>query len=270
MHNGWGSPGDTISTGTLVRQVHERFPRLRINVVTRHAELLAHEPAIATLNAPPTALHLTFWYPGLLRRKARTGSVLEESSAALGGMALEYRARVTLTDAERAWGEEQLAFLPAPRIAFNTKSKEVVKDWPEERWAATLRDLAAQGCSLVHLGDDREPAFPGVTRLAGRLDLRESMAVLAAVQLHMGPDSFLMHAANGLGVRSVIVFGGSRPAACLGYPGNENLDVEIDCGPCWLHSSKGEQCPRGLACLQMITPAQVVAAAGRLLARTTA
>lgn len=248
-------------------QLKARFPRLRINVITRHPELLEHAPSIHEINAPPTLLLLTFWYPELVEHKAAQGSIMDATSRELGGLPLAYRARLVLTAEERAWGLAQVSGLPGIRIAFNTKSKEIVKDWPEDRWAVVLRELVGRGISMVQLGDDREPVFPGVTRLAGRLTLRESMAVLAATQLHLGPDSFLMHAANGLDVPSVIIFGGSRPAACLGYAGNENLDVVIDCGPCWLHSSKGESCPHALACLRMIDPAQVVAAADRLLAR---
>ena len=269
VQNGWGSPGDTINTATLVRHVKGRYPRLRVNVITRHAELLAHDPAIDSLNEPPGLLWHVFWYPELLRRKGRTGSVLDESAQTLGLGPVAYAARVYLTPAERAWGAAQVAALPRPIVAFNTKSKESVKDWPEERWREALRLLGERG-SLVHLGDDKEPEFAGVTRLAGRLSLRESMAVLAHADAHVGPDSFLMHAANGLGVRSVIVFGGSRPVAVLGYAGNENLGVAIECGPCWLHPSKGEQCPYGVRCMAMIGPTDVVAAVERLLAASTA
>ena len=38
----------------------------------------------------------------------------------------------------------------------------------------------------------------GVKRFAGKLTMRESAAILAQADLHIGPDSLLMHMANGV------------------------------------------------------------------------
>jgi ADP-heptose:LPS heptosyltransferase len=118
----------------------------------------------------------------------------------------------------------------------------------------------------VHLGDAREPVIDGVHRLAGRLRLRESLSVLAHARVHVGGDSFLMHAANGLDVPSVIVFGGSRTPANVGYAANINLFAPMPCGPCWIHRVNGERCGQALACMAVITPAAVVGAVARLTA----
>ena len=108
----------------------------------------------------------------------------------------------------------------------------------------------------------------GVQRLAGRLSLRESMAVLSHARLHVGGVSFLMHAANGLDVPAVIIYGGRETPANSGYAENENLYTAVECSPCWLHSSLGERCMHGMRCMQAITPAHVADAVTRLLART--
>ncbi len=69
-----------------------------------------------------------------------------------------------------------------------------------------------------------------------------------------------MHAANGVDVPSVIIYGGSRPPGCLGYAENVNLYVDIECAPCWLHDSHGDKCPFAVKCMPMITPEMVLAA----------
>lgn len=267
VHDAFGTPGDTISSGTVCRQIKQRFPKLRINLITPNPTLLQFDPSIDALNEPASMLFFTFWYLDLVHGKARSGNILQPAAAALGFRSLEYKARIHLTAQERARAEERVSHLPRPRLSLNAMSRESVKVWPVAHWRQIIERLQGR-FSLVQLGDEREPALEGVTSFAGRLDMRESMAVLSLMDVHVGPDSFLMHAANGLDVPSVILFGGSRPVACLGYEGNENLEVQIECGPCWIHSSHGGFCPHEVACMAMIPPSRVVEAVERVLERS--
>ena len=91
------------------------------------------------------------------------------------------------------------------------------------------------------------------------------MAVLAQSRLHIGPVSFLMHAANGLNVPAVIIYGGRETPANSGYAENENLYTAIECSPCWIHDSRGQVCPRHIECMERITPEEVLAAVKRKL-----
>jgi hypothetical protein len=62
---------------------------------------------------------------------------------------------------------------------------------------------------------------------------------------------------------SVIVFGGREHPTQSGYAGNENLFTAMECSPCWLWN----RCPYDRECLARITPANVVEAVDRVLAR---
>ncbi|MGA2051930.1 MAG: glycosyltransferase family 9 protein [Opitutales bacterium] len=262
----FSTPGDTLLTAIVCRHLKQTHPRLRLNVITKNPDLLRHDPHVAELNGPPGCWVIDFWYLDLQQRRDRTTNVLASTIASLGVGPLEYRARVFLTEAERTAARARLAGLRRPFIAFNTLSAQPVKNWPLAQWNTLLPELARHG-TLVHLGDNREPELPNVTRFAGALTMRESMAVLAECSLHLGPDSFLMHAANGLDVPSVIIFGGSRTPANLGYAANRNLYTELPCSGCWLTGHAGSECPHDLACMAAITPASVLQAADELLAR---
>lgn len=262
----FSTPGDTLLTATVCRHLKRRYPRLRLNVVTRHPELLAHDPHLASRNRRPGWVVLDFWYLDLLLGRDRTTNVLAPTIDRLGIGPTDYRARVYLTSAERAGGRARVAGLPAPLISVNTLSAQPVKNWPRDRWTALVPALARRG-SVVHLGDDREPDLPVARRFAGTLSMRESMAVVAACAVHVGPDSFLMHAANGLDVPSVIILGGSRTPASFGYAANHHLYVDLPCSGCWLSGHPGEECPHGLRCQHAITPDAVLAATDDLLAR---
>lgn len=265
----YGAPGDALLTATVCRHLRRRYRRLRLNCVTPYADVLQHDPSVDSLNKPEGFFSVWSWYPEIVGRRDGAANVLTETFGrlGLGAGAYEYRARVYLSSGERTRGHELLGDVSKPVLTFNTRSSDEVKDWPIDRWRAVTAEWS-RDYHLAHLGDDREPAIEGVQRFAGRLTLRESMSVLAHAQVHVGPDSFLMHAANGLDVPSVIIFGGSRTPANLGYRENINLFAPMPCGPCWLHTASGERCEHGVACMERISPADVIAAVDRL-ARTT-
>ena len=263
----YGAPGDTLLTAIVCRNLHRRYPRLRLNLVTPNAELVKHDPAIHTLNEREGFFSVWSWYPELAGRRDGQTNVLRETFERLGwgSASYDYRARVYLAPEEKLKGRALLGATKRPIVAFNTRSKEVVKNWPVDAWREALAALRER-YELVHLGESSEPVMDGTQRFAGRLSMRESMSVLSHAHVHVGPDSFLMHAANGLDVPAVIIFGGSRTPANLGYSENINLFTELPCSSCWLHSSCGEVCPHDLLCMQRIVPAEVVAAVERLIA----
>ena len=52
---------------------------------------------------------------------------------------------------------------------------------------------------IIQLGDDKEPSFKDTYRYAGSV-MRESAAILSTANYFLGPDSLLMHMANGLDI----------------------------------------------------------------------
>lgn len=264
IHDYFGALGDTLLTAIVCRHVAGQFPGIRINCITPNPELVREDPHITRLNGPETYLSLRQWYLELIVHKLGETNVLDESFQSIGVTKKDYRASVYLTPAERAEALERLGATEKPLISLNTRSKEPVKHWPAERWDRLAALLGAR-FDLVQLGDGTELKLAGVRSFAGRLGVRESMAVLSHAKAHVGPDSFLMHAANGLGVPSVILFGGSRTAANLGYAGNINLYVPMPCGPCYIHQSRGETCRHNLECMDRITVEQVHASVMKLM-----
>jgi ADP-heptose:LPS heptosyltransferase len=247
----FSTPGDTVMCGTICRTLKARFPRLRLNVITRNPDLLECDPAIDELNGAKGFCHLAFEYLGILDGRANEGNVLASTLGQVGIRDYEYKARIHLRPAEIEAARHRLGPVDLPVVSINVMSKELVKVWRMDSWQELVRRLQ-ETFTLIQIGDDKEPAFPGVRSFGGTLTKRESMAMIALAKVHIGPDSFLMHAANGLDVPSVIIYGGSRPAACLGYPGNRNLYVQLECSPCWLHTTKNEHCPHEMKCMALI------------------
>ena len=202
VYDSFGAPGDALVTGIVCRHIAERFPGMQINCITPHPELLREDPHIAALNGPETYISLRHWYLDMIEQKQGTVNMLEGSMRSLGITNYDYQARVYMTETERAEGLKRLNGLSIPAkpvITINVRSREPVKTWRMDRWESLL-PLLRDDFDVVQLGDGTEPQLEGVRSFAGKLGLRESMAVLSHARAHIGPDSFLMHAANGLGV----------------------------------------------------------------------
>jgi len=264
----FGTPGDTLLTAIVCRELKQQHPGLRINCVTPNPSLLQHDPNIDSLNAPPTFSSINFQYLEVIDRKDGSTNLLAPTLNKLGIRDYDYQARVFLTDEEIAWAQQKLGDLPQPVITINVMSRETVKNWREDCWRDLIGKLRCVA-TVVQLGDDKEPILADVVRLAGLCSLRESMALLSQATLHIGGVSFLMHAASGLAVPAVIIFGGRETPKNSGYDANTNIYSPVECSPCWLHDSHGDRCPHDMKCMQMILPEAVWGAVQERLALRT-
>ncbi|PPG87992.1 glycosyl transferase [Rathayibacter rathayi] len=95
------------------------------------------------------------------------------------------------------------------------------REWPEERFAAVARSLAAEGHRVVYTGGvneaDRarrvaELAGTGEV-LAGVLSLSEFAAIVAAAEKVVTVDTGAAHLASAYGIPSVVIFGPAPPEA---------------------------------------------------------
>ena len=250
-----GAPGDALITANVIRCLKERYPKLKINCITPHPELIGLDPNIDTINQPETFYSFDSTYWELIVRKEKSQNIIEHNMLRLGIDKYDYKAAYYLSEEEKIWAKQEITKLEKPILAICTKSKEPVKNWPETNWSELIQNLKAN-ISIIQLGDDREPTFEGVHRYAGKLSMRESAAILSKANYFIGPDSLLMHIANGLDTPGTIIFGGSRPVGCFGYSENLNLKSAPECSPCWIHQGYGS-CVYNVMCMNSIIPKDV-------------
>ena len=246
-----GAPGDALISANVIRGIKEKFPKLKINFITPHPELVELDPNINLLNGKESFYTFDSSYWELIVRKETKQNIISHSLKKLGIDSCGYKAEFYLSDQEKNWAEEILKNFQKPVLAICTQSKEVVKNWPLEYWIKLIQNLVSK-FTLIQMGDEKEPFIEGLTRFAGKYSMRESAALMSKMNLFVGPDSLLMHIANGLNIPSLIIFGGSRPVDCFGYNENINLGSKPDCSPCWIHKGY-ESCEHGMECMEMIT-----------------
>jgi len=242
---------------------------------------------------PPDMLH---HQRGLMGRLA--GAVVATLDPLQDGEAM--LARVTAEhDAAMA---AELAGLARPVVAVNTMSGRDIKNWPLDRFVAVCRWITAElGGTVVLLGGPgdarnaaailrevgaggrdagagrlgaglgeagagpRQAGTGGARDFVGRLALDQSFAMLRHVDLYLGNDSGLTHAAAMSRVPTVAVFSGIDPIGAWMPLGPEvtAIRAEVGCSPC--HLTHITDCPNQHVCIQAIPVATVKAAILRAL-----
>ena len=254
--NRLGAPGDALITANVIRCIKENYPNLKINCITPHAELIRLDPNIESINQPETFYSFDSTYWELIVRKEKSQNIIEHNMLRLGIEKYDYKATFYLSKEEKDWAKQEIIQFDKPILAICTKSKEPVKNWPEVNWLELIQNLKTK-FSIIQLGDDSEPYFEISNRYAGKLSMRESAAILSKASYFIGPDSLLMHIANGLNIPGTIIFGGSRPVGCFGYSENINLSSTPECSPCWIHHGY-DKCHYELQCIEQISLSQVL------------
>ncbi len=175
------------------------------------------------------------------------------------------------TPQERLDAARMLDGLSPPRVAACVGSSCPARRWFSDRTAGALEVLVARTRgSAVLLGTAADTAFAAAVaqrsqvplrNLSGRTDLRQLLAILAQVDVVVGPDSGALHLAAALGTPVVSLWGATSAARSAPW-GSEHLVVEgrAPCAPCFLR-----HCPIGRVCMRGIEVDAVVARAREAL-----
>ena len=205
-----GCPGRRLDASNVIRCIKDNYSNLKINCITPHPELLKLDPHIDSINKKETFYSFDSTYWELIVRKEKKINIIRHNLDRLGIKEYEYKARYYLAKEDSEWAKDKINRLNKPIIGICTKSKETVKNWPESNWKSLLETLTTIG-QVIHLGDNSEPVFDQIPRFAGKCSMRQSAALLYHCKCFIGPDSLLMHVANGLNVPSIIILGDQDP-----------------------------------------------------------
>lgn len=217
-----------IKPGTAWYRGRLRPPRHDIAVVYGHDAALLHYAAraarrVVAFDQRDAALNARLW-----RKVAEPQGLLHAVhhrlmlAEALGARATDLRLAYATTAEECAWARQWVeqhvdgdGFLVGLQIAsFATKR---YRDWPLAHFAELARRVVAYrpGSRIIVLGDaaSRKPAAALAAELggctvsaAGRLDLRQTAALIERLDLYVGVDTGPTHLAGALGVPMVTLY----------------------------------------------------------------
>ncbi len=194
----------------------------------------------------------------------------------------DYVGLVRLAERDRAAGERMLEECgcegagPLIALAPGEAGTRPYKAWFPERFAETARGLAeALDARLVVVGGEGDRALgeqilAGLgargCNLAGKTSPAQLAAVLGRCDLLIGIDSGPMHLAAAMGRPVAALFGPTDPGRT--GPMGEGHEVIFHRQECWrpcIHPMIPKSCDR--RCMEAITVDEVIAAAGRIIAR---
>ncbi|HEY2941114.1 MAG TPA: glycosyltransferase family 9 protein [Vicinamibacteria bacterium] len=192
-----------------------------------------------------------------------------------------------LTVEERGFGRRLVADLGLapgrPLVGVHPGGGRTVKQWDVGRWAEVAERLHREFAATIVLtgAEGDRPVAQELARrlpfrpvdLTGRLSLRETVALLAQLDLFLSPDTGTMHAACAVGTPSVSVFGPSDPGRYFsggtGESGRRHVVVRaaLWCAPCNLIRNPPSECDDGAPpeCLRRVEVDDVHREAARLL-----
>jgi ADP-heptose:LPS heptosyltransferase len=186
----------------------------------------------------------------------------------------------------RADGERILSRLGLgarrPLVAIHPGGGRTVKQWPADRWSAVgARLQRGFGAALVLTGSESDrPLVAAVAAglpeppldLAGKLPVRDLLALVSVLDLFLSPDTGPMHMACALDTPSVSVFGPSDPVRYFSGTDYEPalhrvVRAELWCSPCNLIRRPPAECAGREApeCLRRVDVDAVAADAEGLL-----
>jgi Glycosyltransferase family 9 (heptosyltransferase) len=139
-----------------------------------------------------------------------------------------------------------------------------LRAWPQERWLAFVQRMRAAhpALGIAQIGEPGGPPLPGVVDLRGKTDFRIACALLKRSRLFVGTEGGLMHAANAVGAKALILWGGVTMPEFAGYPLRQRtICKRVACSPC----GQLGWCDNGHICMQRISVDEVFVAAGEQL-----
>ncbi|HBH86082.1 MAG TPA: lipopolysaccharide heptosyltransferase II [Syntrophaceae bacterium] len=171
----------------------------------------------------------------------------------------------TLFD-EHGIGRDAFLIGIAPGAAYGP-----AKRWFPERFAAVadrlMNDFSAQALLFGSSADRKSTdavqhnATHQLISLAGKTNLKETIALIARCNLFISNDSGLMHVAGALNIPTVAIFGSTNPIT-TSPAGDKSVVIykEASCSPCLK-----ETCPTDFRCMEVVTVEEVYETAKSLL-----
>jgi len=159
-------------------------------------------------------------------------------------------------------------------IVVHAGARAAIKQWPADRFAATLNWLGRRYRAIAALVGSREEQrlCQNIARqaghiqtlvVAGELTLPQAAALLERARLFLGNHSSIQHLATATGAPMVIVFGPDDPA--IYGPLTGRAEALVHRPPCW--PCARARCPYSTqahgACIDQITPEEVCQAIER-------
>ena len=117
-------------------------------------------------------------------------------------------------------------------IEPHTKDEYTInKTYPFEKWQKVVDEIS-KDITVVQIGQKTDKKLKGSIDMTGFTTFREAAGIISKSSLFVGPEGGLMHAANAVDIKSIIVITGFIHPNMTCYPENINMWIGKNHGPC--------------------------------------
>jgi hypothetical protein len=276
VYFGGSGLGDEVLVTTVLHELRCRGGT-GLGVMTTLPELFAHSPDVDVVK-PIRHDHGAFFgrvgiraeYLGYIRRQLPPDIDVPPPRHLLAEMCriagitgeIHLRPYLYLSEDEKTAARRMHSYFVMQSSRRSASLQIANKEWIPERFQI-VADALFKHHEILQIGLPTDPPIVGAIDLRGKLNVRETAAVLYHAKGFIGLVGFLMHLARSVDCPAVIIYGGREHPQQSGYSINENLFTPLTCSPCWRWNS----CDYERLCMTSITADHVLAAIDRLVGR---
>lgn len=178
------------------------------------------------------------------------------------------QAQVIINLAKNYWNDKstknykKIIFIEPSSTKINDDQfyyKHKNKDWGIDNWKK-LSSLLGDEYLIIQSVHEDQNLLPNV--FSCNIDFRIACALLKVVDLYIGPEGGLGHAAAALSKPAILIFGGWIHPSVTGYDFHENIYVEIENSPCGALSFECDHCK---VCMRQISIAKIIRSLNKLI-----
>lgn len=254
--------GDSFLVGAVAREIKNKYGnKIKITVNCVKSEVLENNPYIDSISNKYNGIDLNYHYGKISLKHKFDKNILDIMCKKVGISISSHTVEFFPTEAEVKSVSVLIKEYKKPIITIQTTPGEFDngrKIWPNSNWIELVKSLLNKEYTIVQLGNHNEIFISGSKNLLGKLSIRDSIALIQQADLHIGVVSSLMHGAEAVGTKAVILFGGFERYLAHQYSNIVPIESNITCSPCGLVNSVISPCPNNNECLRQITPGIVL------------
>lgn len=273
-----GALGDVLLTTGIIRELKNRNPKYRVNVVTAVPDLFINNPHVDEVvrDVNDVSSGLFFDLDLAYESKPKIPIVQAYAEKVFGGLDFDPRP-------EMFSNESDLNSMRT-KIGVNLKGEKVAvvhmatswqnRTWPREQWMDFIRRLVSNRYKVVVVGKNNDftsDLYSGVYNMVNKLTLHEIRELMRESSVFVSVDSGLLHVAMTTDIPAVALFTCANPDYRIVRRPAKTMALvpRVSCRFC-LHEQKPPVtfvgCSRGdYQCLKDISPEQVMDAVSDLV-----
>jgi ADP-heptose:LPS heptosyltransferase len=230
-----GGLGDMLMASSILKIIHDRYPKRKFNIVrrSRFSSFFENHPAVEIIGSPPAdaiVVSTMFWSysdagkfehgPGLnrpfqlLAKKFGLSIPVEEKFYYPNDIDHDVLFDII------PWRKQNIIISPS--------SDSFKKNMSPMKWAQIIDAIKNPYIQIIQVGVDRDPYIKGCVNLIGLTTPAQLIALLRKADLLISADNFVMHAAHYTNTPSIVIWGPTFDEE-FGYPEHRHFRPESNC-----------------------------------------